>query len=135
MYKLTITEGQIEQTTIYFDKSEAESAKQQYLGGLSERDRDNVECSLTETTMEAVVADLRNSQMDDFEIWSALGNMVDGHAELERKAAAYDKMNAGSVKGGKRAWANLTPEQRSERAKKAVEARIKKYGQQRRTRD
>lgn len=49
--------------------------------------------------------------------------------ELKRKADAYDKMNAGSSKGGKRAWANLTPEQRSERAKKAVAARIAKYGQ------
>lgn len=49
--------------------------------------------------------------------------------ELVRKAEAYDKMNAGSSKGGKNAWANLTPEERSIRAKKAVQARIKKYGQ------
>lgn len=49
--------------------------------------------------------------------------------ELVRKAKAYDKMNAGSSKGGKKTWANLTPEERSARAKKAVQARIKKYGQ------
>jgi len=53
----------------------------------------------------------------------------DEYNELKRKADAYDKMNAGSSKGGKRAWASLTPEQRSERAKKAVAARIAKYGQ------
>ncbi len=49
--------------------------------------------------------------------------------ELIRKAEAYDKMNAGASVGGKKAWAGLTPEERSARAKKAVEARIKKYGQ------
>lgn len=53
--------------------------------------------------------------------------------ELIRKAGAYDKMNVGSSKGGKNAWANLSPEERSARAKKAVEARIKKYKQK--TRD
>ena len=50
-------------------------------------------------------------------------------AELRRKAEAYDKMNAGSSRGGKNAWANLTPEERSIRAKKAVQARMEKYGQ------
>lgn len=51
------------------------------------------------------------------------------YQELKRKAEFYDKMNAGASVGGKKAWANLTPEERSARAKKAVEARIKKYGQ------
>lgn len=51
------------------------------------------------------------------------------YAELKRKADAYDKMNAGASTGGKKAWAKLTSEQRSERAKKAVQARIAKYGQ------
>lgn len=55
------------------------------------------------------------------------------YVELVRKADAYDKMSAGASIGGKKAWASLTPEQRSARAKKAVEARIKKYGQK--TRD
>lgn len=49
--------------------------------------------------------------------------------ELKQKAEAYDKINAGSSKGGKASWAKLTPEQRSARAKKAVQARIKKYNQ------
>lgn len=53
----------------------------------------------------------------------------DEYLELKRKAEAYDKMNAGASTGGKKAWANLTAEQRSERAKKAVQARIAKYGQ------
>lgn len=51
------------------------------------------------------------------------------YTELRRKADAYDKMNAGSSSGGKKSSANLTPEQRRERAKKAVAARIAKYGQ------
>lgn len=49
--------------------------------------------------------------------------------ELKRKADAYDKMNAGSSLGGKISSAKLTPEQRRERAKKAVAARMTKYGQ------
>lgn len=53
----------------------------------------------------------------------------DEYLELKRKAEAYDKMNAGASAGGKKAWADLTTEQRSERAKKAVQARIAKYGQ------
>ena len=51
------------------------------------------------------------------------------YEELKRKADAYDRMNVGSSKGGKKTWAALTPEERSARAKKAVEARIAKYGQ------
>lgn len=51
------------------------------------------------------------------------------YEELKRKAEAYDKMNAGASQGGKKAWAKLTPEERSARAKKAVRARIAKYGQ------
>lgn len=51
------------------------------------------------------------------------------YQELKRKAEAYDKMNVGASIGGKKAWANLTAEERSARAKKAVQARIAKYGQ------
>lgn len=49
--------------------------------------------------------------------------------KLRRKADAYDRMNAGSSAGGKKSSANLTPDQRRERAKKAVAARMAKYGQ------
>lgn len=56
--------------------------------------------------------------------------------ELKRKAAAYDsmtsKMSTAGSKGGRKSSASLTPEQRRERAKKAVAARIAKYGQQKR---
>lgn len=51
------------------------------------------------------------------------------YKELIRKAEAYDKMNIGSRIGGKKSSANMTPEERSARAKKAVQARIAKYGQ------
>lgn len=54
----------------------------------------------------------------------------DEYSELKRKADAYDRMNVGASTGGKKAWAALTAEQRSERARKAVRARIVKYGQQ-----
>lgn len=54
---------------------------------------------------------------------------IEEYKELKRKAEAYDRMNIGSSAGGKKSSANLTPEQRSERAKKAVAARIAKYGQ------
>ena len=49
--------------------------------------------------------------------------------ELIRKAKAYDNMTAHLGEAGKKSSAKLTPEQRKERAKKAVEARIAKYGQ------
>lgn len=53
--------------------------------------------------------------------------------ELKRKAEAYDQIKevrskANSI-SGKASAAKLTPEQRRERAKKAVAARIAKYGQ------
>ncbi len=55
------------------------------------------------------------------------------YEELKRKARAYDELSAGfSARGrigGRKSSSNLTPEQRHERAKKAVAARIKKYGQ------
>ncbi len=54
---------------------------------------------------------------------------IEEYDELKRKAEAYDKMNIGASVGGKKSSSNLTPEQRSERAKKAVAARIAKYGQ------
>lgn len=54
---------------------------------------------------------------------------IEEYKELKRKAEAYDRMNIGSSTGGKKSSANLTPQQRSERAKKAVAARIAKYGQ------
>ena len=49
--------------------------------------------------------------------------------ELMRKAEAYDKIASNNSKAGKASVAKLTPEQRSARAKKAVQARIAKYGQ------
>lgn len=52
--------------------------------------------------------------------------------ELIRKAKAYDNMTAHLGAAGKKSSANLTPEQRKARAKKAVEARIAKYGQKKR---
>lgn len=51
------------------------------------------------------------------------------YLELKRKADAYDKIKNNNSNAGKASARNLTPEQRSARAKKAVEARIKKYGQ------
>lgn len=57
---------------------------------------------------------------------------LDEYNELTRKAEAYDKLSVGGKTGGKKSSAKLTPEQRKERAKKAVEARIKKYGQKKR---
>lgn len=49
--------------------------------------------------------------------------------ELMRKAEAYDKIKSNNSKAGKASVAKFTPEERSARAKKAVEARIAKYGQ------
>jgi len=48
---------------------------------------------------------------------------------LKHKAKLYEKMVLDNSKAGKKAWSKLTPEQRSERAKKAVAARIAKYNQ------
>lgn len=53
--------------------------------------------------------------------------------ELRRKAEAYDKMAGQLSAAGKKTWAKLTPEERSARAKKAVAARIAKYGQKRKS--
>lgn len=58
---------------------------------------------------------------------------IEEYTELKHKAKAYDEMykkrsNANS-RAGKASASKLTPEQRSERARKAVAARIKKYGQ------
>lgn len=52
--------------------------------------------------------------------------------ELCRKAAAYDELARNLSRAGKASSAKLTAEERSARAKKAVEARIRKYGQKRR---
>lgn len=49
--------------------------------------------------------------------------------ELRRKAAVYDKISASNSLAGRVSSAKLTPKQRRERAKKAVAARIAKYGQ------
>lgn len=49
--------------------------------------------------------------------------------EVNRKAEAYDKICALRSKEARARNALMTPEQRSANAKKAVEARIKKYGQ------
>ncbi len=48
------------------------------------------------------------------------------NARLKAELAKYKKAHQA---GAKAMNANLTPEQRSERAKKAVAARIAKYGQ------
>ena len=53
----------------------------------------------------------------------------DEYAELKRKAEAYEKIQQNNSKAGKASASNMTAKERSERAKKAVEARIKKYGQ------
>lgn len=56
--------------------------------------------------------------------------------ELKRKADAYDMQKARLAKSnsiaGKASASKLTPEERLARAKKAVQARIAKYGQQNR---
>lgn len=48
---------------------------------------------------------------------------------LKQKAEAYDKIIANNSIAGKTSSNNLTPEQRHERAKKAVAARMAKYNQ------
>lgn len=57
----------------------------------------------------------------------------DEYNELKRKADAYDTQKArlavSNSRAGRMSASKLTPEERSARAKKAVEARIKKYGQ------
>lgn len=50
------------------------------------------------------------------------------YEELTRKAKAYDDFVLARKKGANANNNKLTPEQRSERAKKAVEARKKKLG-------
>lgn len=52
-------------------------------------------------------------------------------AELRKKAAKYDKLMEGYRRGAKQ-LNDVSMEERSARAKKAVEARIAKYGQARR---
>lgn len=54
---------------------------------------------------------------------------IEEYNELRRKAEAYDKISASNSQAGKKSAANLTPEQRRERAQKAVAARIAKYSQ------
>lgn len=58
---------------------------------------------------------------------------IEEYNNLKRRADAYDKMHAKRFNitrnAGKVSAAKLTPEQRSERAKKAVAARMAKYGQ------
>jgi hypothetical protein len=50
---------------------------------------------------------------------------------IQEKAKKYDELVASAKVGGKKSAAKLTPEQRSARAKKAVQARIDKLGQNR----
>ncbi len=50
-------------------------------------------------------------------------------AELRLKAKAYDNLIAKRSAGGKKSSANMTPEERSARAKKAALARAEKYRQ------
>jgi len=54
---------------------------------------------------------------------------LEEYNELKRKAEAYDKISKGNSAKGKASVAKFTPEELSARAKKAVEARIAKYGQ------
>lgn len=49
--------------------------------------------------------------------------------ELKAKAEAYDRLMKSRSEGGKKSSKNMTAEQRSARAKNAVQARIKKYNQ------
>lgn len=56
---------------------------------------------------------------------------VDEYKELKDKAKKYDKIVSAGSTGGKKSVANMTAEQLSARAKKAVEARIKKHNQKR----
>lgn len=49
--------------------------------------------------------------------------------ELRKKAEAYDKMIAARSAGGRKSSANMTPEERAARAKKAALARAEKYRQ------
>lgn len=49
--------------------------------------------------------------------------------EISEKARKYDEMIKKRSEGGKKAWAGLSKEERSKRAKKAVQARIRKYNQ------
>lgn len=51
--------------------------------------------------------------------------------EIAIKAQKYDEMIARRAAGGKKAAANMTAAERSARAKRAVDARIKKLGQNR----
>ena len=60
-----------------------------------------------------------------------LERLKEENAKLRAELARYKQSHA---KGAKAMNANLTPEQRSARAKKAVEASIKKYGQKNRNR-
>ena len=48
---------------------------------------------------------------------------------LLEKERAYNRIKSNNSVAGKKSSVKLTPEERSARAKKAVEARIKKYGQ------
>jgi hypothetical protein len=57
---------------------------------------------------------------------------LEEYKQLKEKAEAYDKISQGNSAKGKASASKLTPEERSERAKKAVEARIAKYGQAKR---
>lgn len=58
---------------------------------------------------------------------------IDEYNELKEKAKKYDKIVSSGSKGGVAGQAKFTAKERSARAKKAVEARIKKYKQK--TRD
>lgn len=58
---------------------------------------------------------------------------LDEYNELKRKAAFYDRIAAKNSAAGKASASKLSPAERSARAKRAVEARMAKYGQKRRT--
>lgn len=54
---------------------------------------------------------------------------IDEYKELVAKAEAYDKIRANNSAAGKKSANNMTAEELTARAKKAVQARIEKYGQ------
>lgn len=56
---------------------------------------------------------------------------IDEYSELKEKAEEYDRIVQGGRRGGKKSSSNMTKEQLSTRAKKAVEARIRKHNQKR----
>lgn len=101
-------------TKIYFfDDSE---------NGMSLRmlQKDDPEVRKATTSFDFPKLDIRDDQLD-------IAIELAGYISV--KLHDYYKHKNKSSKGGKKSSAKLTPKQRSERAKKAVAARMAKYGQ------